>query len=152
MSMLSANDRFEILDLCYRYNNALDHGNEEALMDCWSKGALSFESPYGKFNNWDKLHQFFAKELHGGSLSGKRQILFNVVVREGDDIDTAFIDAEYLILDMNHLELVASGSFKNDKVRRISMGWKFVSRTQKADLLAPSPKAEDRSVQESTHH
>lgn len=137
MSMLSANDRFEILDLCSRYHSALDRGDEEFLMDCWSRGAINYDSPFGKFNSWEKLRQFFAKELHGGSLAGKRHVLFNVVVREGDDVDTAFVDAEYLIIDKDHLELLSSGSFKGDKVHRVSLGWKFVNRTQKADILLP---------------
>lgn len=121
MSMLSANDRFEILDLCSRYHSALDRGDEEFLMDCWSRGTINYDSPFGKFSNWEKLRQFFVKELHGGILAGKRHILFNVVVREGDDVDTAFVDAEYLVIDKDHLELLSSGSLK--MTRSIASLW-----------------------------
>lgn len=153
MSMLSANDRFEILDLCSRYNNFLDRGDTENLMECWTKNAFTFDSPWGKFTNWEKLRQFMSKEMHGGKLAGKRHVLFNVVVREGDDVDTAFVDAEYLVIDKDHLELISSGSFKSDKVQRISMGWKFVARSQKDDVLLPPSKSSASQIQaDSQHH
>lgn len=147
MTLISANDRFEILDLCSRYNRCIDNGEEDALMDCWVKSGLSFESPKGKFTNWDQLRKHFAKELHGGSLSGKRQVLFNVVVREGADVDHAFVDSEYIIIDTQTLMVIETGAFKNDKVIRTSMGWSFQSRTQKIDKsLQPKTQPQPAEV------
>lgn len=136
MTLLSANDRFEILDLCSRYNRCLDNADEEGVMDCWAKSGITFESPGGKFSNWETLRKHFNKELHGGSMSGKRIVMFNIVVKDASSIDSALIDAEYLAIDINTHQIAETGSFKNDKVTRTSMGWRFQSRIQKSDTIS----------------
>ncbi len=140
MTLLSANDRFEILDLCSRYNRCLDNADEEGAMDCWARSGISFESPLGKFTNWELLRKHLAKELHGGRMSGKRLVFFNVVVSDADSVDSAFVDAEYLVINTSDHQIMETGSFKRDKITRTSMGWRFQNRVQKADMVSqPKP-------------
>ncbi|MDG0817727.1 nuclear transport factor 2 family protein [Bdellovibrio svalbardensis] len=136
MTLLSANDRFEILDLCSRYNRCLDNADEEGVMDCWARSGITFESPGGKFTNWEQLRKHLGKELHGGSLSGKRMVMFNMVVSDGGSIDHAIVDSEYLVINTSDHQIIETGSFKQDKVTRTSMGWRFQNRVQKADVVA----------------
>ncbi|QDK37188.1 nuclear transport factor 2 family protein [Bdellovibrio sp. NC01] len=146
MTLISANDRFEILDLCARYNRCLDGADEEGAMDCWAKSGISFDNGKSKITNWDQLRRNLAKELHDASMGSKRLVQFNTVVREGESVDSAYVDSEYMIIGAHDHLIHETGSFKNDKVVRTSMGWKFQSRVQKADVVknaVPSHRPEE---------
>lgn len=133
MTLLSANDRFEILDLCSRYNRFLDNTDEEGIMECWARSGISFEGVKEKISNWEQLKRHFSKELHETHRSPRRSILFNVIVREAEGVDSAYVDAEYLVIDTQDLQVIETGSYTSDRVIRTSMGWRFSRRTQKID-------------------
>lgn len=152
MTLLSANDRFEILDLCSRYHRSMDNADEEAVMDCWARAGITFENPTGKFTNWDQLRKQLSRDLHGGPAAGKRTVLFNVVIHEGDSVDSALVDSEYLVLDTQSLQIVETGSFKSDRVSRTSMGWRFLSRSQKADKRVAPTKSSTPAPAEVRSH
>jgi hypothetical protein len=131
---LTAEDKQEIMDLCARYYISTDEKDVDGFMDCWVDGDIRFESIFGDFTDHQSLRDFEDEHVHRGGAVGKRHLLGNVHVRDGEDDQTAFVTSYMIVFEVDEIpSIVATGIYRDSRVEKTPKGWKFRHRKLEVD-------------------
>jgi hypothetical protein len=134
MSVLTAADRLELLDLCARYYVSTDEADVDAFMDCWlDSDDIVFESAFGTFRGRSAIRDFETAHVNGGMAVGKRHVLSNVVIKPGSD-GSALLTSYLTVLEVrDRPEIVATAIYRDSKAVKTEQGWRFVWRSMDTD-------------------
>lgn len=132
---LTADDRLALHDLCARYYISTDEADVDGFMACWADhDDIRFESAFGDFAGRAAIRAFEDEHVHRGMAIGKRHLLGNVAVREGDAPDTALITSYLAVLEVTGIpHIVATAIYRDSRAVRTPQGWKFVFRRMDVD-------------------
>lgn len=132
---LTADDRIEIHELCARYYVSTDEKDVDGFMACWADhDDISFESVFGSFRGRAALRAFEDEHVHRGMAVGKRHLLGNVIVREGETADRARVTSYLMVVEVADIpHIVATAIYRDSEVVRTPQGWRFVSRRMEVD-------------------
>lgn len=132
---LTAEDRLEIQDLCARYYVSTDEKDVDGFMRCWvDSDDILFESVFGTFRGRGEIRAFEDEHVHRGMAIGRRHLLGNVVVREGEAPDTALVTSYMVVMEVAKApHLVATAIYRDSRVVRTVEGWRFAYRHMDVD-------------------
>jgi hypothetical protein len=132
---LTAEDRLEIHDLCARYYITTDEADVDGFMKCWTEDTdILFESEFGTFRGPEQIRAFEDEHVHRGMAIGKRHLLGNVSIREGEDANTAYVTSYMLVMEVaDEPHIVATAIYRDSKAVRTADGWRFRHRRMAVD-------------------
>lgn len=131
---LTTQDKQEIASLCARYYISTDEKDVEGFMNCWADGEILFESIFGNFTTRAALRSFEDEHVHRGAAVGKRHLLGNVDIRDGEDDRGAYVTSYMVVLEVHQIPaIVATGIYRDSKVEKTADGWKFRHRKLEVD-------------------
>eukprot|EP00955_Chlamydomonas_euryale_P104158 365542-Chlamydomonas_euryale.AAC.44 len=139
ISGLSAEDRFEIVELCHRFDHAINRMDQAATGPMFASSA-SLITPKGPVEGRDAIVAFFTSVAP--LAKGNRHLTVDIVVDPAKMVSglPSARAASYrlLITAVAPTSLVASGTIDDEFIKENGT-WKFVSR--KFVMDAPSPDA-----------
>jgi hypothetical protein len=101
---LSTQDRHEILDLCARYFISTDEKDVDGYMDCWvDDDDISPESVFGNLKGRKPFRDFMDEHVIRGIGVGKRHLLSNTSIRDGEDDRTAYVTSYMVVIDVDNI-------------------------------------------------
>ncbi len=132
---LAAEDRLQIHDLCARYYISTDEADVDGFMECWVEDDdILFESDFGTFRGRGEIRTFEDDHVNRGMAIGKRHLLGNVSIREGEDANTALVTSYMVVMEVADVpHVVATAIYRDSKVVRTPAGWRFRQRTMAVD-------------------
>jgi hypothetical protein len=135
MGMLSAEDRLELFDLSARYYTTIDEKDADGFMRCWvDNDEILYESAEGNVKGRQGMRAFFDHHVHQGMGVGKRHVVGNVTINEGEDNNTAYTTSYMIVLAVDEIpHIFATAILRNSKVIRTAAGWQFQHRTTVTD-------------------
>lgn len=135
MGMLSAEDRLELFDLAARFYTNIDEKDADAFMRCWvDSDEILYESDEGNAQGRQGMRQFFEYHVHYGMGVGKRHVLANLTINEGEDNNTAYTTSYLIVLAVDVIpHIFATAIQRRSKVVRTAAGWQFLYRSQNTD-------------------
>jgi ketosteroid isomerase-like protein len=127
-----------ILATMYRYGHALDYGDTEQFLDCFTSDG-SWEAPrLGHFEGHDRLAHFFAWHTHAPEKYHKHLLIEPRIEVSGDD---AAVVSYWVRLDTEEAgpHVTSFGRYR-DRLRRCPDGaWRFYARVIEAEGSRPRP-------------
>lgn len=132
---LSAIDKLEIHELCARYYVSTDEKDVDGFMDCWvDDDDILFESAFGTFKGRNEVRRFEDEHVHRGMAIGKRHLLGNVFVREGETANVAYVTSYLVVMEVVEApHIVATAIYRDSRAERTPGGWKFRRRSMDVD-------------------
>ena len=132
---LSLQDKFEIQQLCAKYYVSTDEQDVDGFMNCWiDSDDILFESEFGTFKGTKEIREFEDNHVHRGMAVGKRHLLGNVIVEDGDDQFTAYVTSYLVVMEVANIpQIVATAIYRRSKAIKTDDGWKFVHRKMDVD-------------------
>lgn len=118
---LASEDRDEIIQLCYRYNLAIDRGDLETWGKTWTEDGV-FDVAGDVVSGRAALVEW------GGTWQGTRHVIANPVV----DLDGDAATLMAYIFAYDGTELVSVGTY-HDRLVRTAGGWRFQKRVFRSD-------------------
>ena len=128
---VSPHDQLEIQDLVTRYNYAIDRGDVETWVGCFTEDG-AFEGVLGRREGREALHAF-ATELSTGPEGERfrpmRHWTTNFVIDYDEGTGTARMRADHLLVrpTRDGVELLLLAVYR-DRLRRGDDGWRFSER------------------------
>ena len=145
---LTLEDKFDIQQLCARYYVSTDEKDVDGFMDCWiDDDEIFFESEFGNFKGRQEIRDFEDNHVHRGMAVGKRHLLGNVIIEDGEDDNTAYVTSYLVVMEVAEIpQIVATAIYRKSKAVKTDAGWKFVHRKMDVDdgfrkLMAQQPAA-----------
>ena len=133
MAALSIEDRFAINDLFVRYTCAIDAGDVDTLVNCFTEDG-SLQSPaVGEYAGRPAIRAFaerFAKFRDNGSQL--RHVISNLVASTDGDRGFATCYLTVFLTRNGKSSLMAPGHYECD-LRKVDGGWLFQKRVVKHD-------------------
>jgi len=133
MSTVSIEDRFAISDLFIRYTCALDAGDVETLVDCFTEDGALVSPAVGAHSGRAAIRAFaerFARFRQNGSQL--RHVLSNLVMQvDGDQAHATCYLTVFLTRD-GQSRLMAPGEYECE-LRRVDGVWRFQNRVVRHD-------------------
>ena len=129
---LDADDRFEIQQLLHRYAWALDTGDVDGFVDCFSADAVlvwdSFERPC-RWVGQSRLRAFAAALRDLPTTAGRRHHLSNILLETGPDgvIARSYVTVVWSQEEAPH-PITMTGWYE-DELSREGGSWRIVHRT-----------------------
>ena len=132
---LSALDRLEIQDLCARYYISTDEQDVDGFMDCWVEDDdITFNSAFGNYKGRAAIREFEDEHVHRGMAVGKRHLLGNVSIEEGERPNEALVTSYLVVMEVvERPYILATAIYRKSLVERTDEGWRFRSRTMDVD-------------------
>lgn len=132
---LTLEDKFDIQQLCAKYYVSTDEKDVDGFMDCWiDSDEIVFESEFGDFKGRKEIRDFEDNHVNRGMAVGKRHLLGNVIIEEGDDDRTAFVTSYLVVMEVADIpHIVATAIYRRSKAVKTDLGWKFVHRKMDVD-------------------
>lgn len=136
MGAPSIEDRFALSDLLVRYATALDAGDVETVIGCFTPGCVLETPVSGRYTGHDGIRHFASdtarfKARHGGQF---RHVLSNIRIDvDGDRARVLAYLLDYLTVD-GKTELLSPGEYECDAVR-VDGAWKLTRRLVRMDVV-----------------
>ncbi len=132
---LTLEDKFDIQQLCAKYYVSTDEKDVDGFMDCWiDSDEIVFESEFGDFKGRKEIRDFEDNHVNRGMAVGKRHLLGNVIIEDGDDDRTAFVTSYLVVMEVADIpHIVATAIYRRSKAVKTDSGWKFVHRKMDVD-------------------
>jgi uncharacterized protein (TIGR02246 family) len=139
MTRLSIKDRLAISDLFVRYTTALDGGDVEAVVACFSEDGWLDSPIVGRHQGREELRQFAEKTAAAVRQGARfRHMITNLRVAAQDDR----IRARCYLLDIvtinGETQILSPGEYDCEVVRR-GKAWLFASRLVQMDRVFSMP-------------
>jgi uncharacterized protein (TIGR02246 family) len=139
MTRLSIKDRLAISDLFVRYTTALDAGDVEAVVACFSEDGWLDSPIVGRHQGREELRQFAEKTAAAVRQGARfRHMITNLRVAAQDDR----IRARCYLLDIvtinGETQILSPGEYDCEVVRR-GKAWLFASRLVQMDRVFSMP-------------
>lgn len=128
---VSTLDQLEIQELVTRYNHAIDHGDVETWVDCFT-GDAAFEGVAGRYEGRAALRAFAVDLTSGPDWAGYRPMRHwttNVVVDYDGGPEAARMRADHLLVraEDGGMKLLVMAVYR-DRLRRDGGRWRFAER------------------------
>jgi uncharacterized protein (TIGR02246 family) len=123
----SFEDKFAIQELISRYNHAIDFGNYEAWVDCFTEDGI-FEGGAGRFVGRAELQKFTEqfKTMRANMPSVRHCVMNTVTDVEGDSaVSSSYL--QLLTTGKEGVKLMFTGRY-DDKLAKVSGKWRFKER------------------------
>ena len=132
-SVTKNEDKLMIQELMARYNFALNFGDEEAWVDCFTKDGV-FECPFGTHKGSSALHQYISERTAERHEHPVRHMLSNIIIDVQDD--RASVKSYLLMLQVlpEGMQLLTTGIYTDDLVK-IGGAWCFCHRKLQLDSM-----------------
>ncbi len=123
---LSAEDRFEILQLPVLVAAAMDDRDAQAFADCWTEDTY-FDYAGTIYQSRAEVLQYAQEHMKSEEAKGKRHFAQNIRFKEITD-DKVTLQSNLLMLEVDQIPfIVATGAIEEELVRT-KQGWKFSRR------------------------
>lgn len=132
---LTVEDKLDLHQLCAKYYVSTDEKDVDGFMECWiDDDEILFESEFGNFKGRTEIREFEDNHVHRGMAVGKRHLLGNVIIDEGEDLDSAFVTSYLVVMEVAEIpHIVATAIYRKSKAVKTEKGWKFVHRKMDVD-------------------
>ncbi len=128
---LSAEDRFEILQLPIIVAAAMDDRDAQAFTDCWTDDTY-FDYNGTIYNSKAEVSSYAEEHMKSDEAKGKRHFALNIRFKEILD-DKVTLKSNLLMLEAEQIpSVIATGEIEEELVRTQS-GWKFSKRIFRLD-------------------
>ena len=120
-------DHQQIRELYARYAYALDHGDIERMMDCFTEDAVFESARQGRFEGRDGLRKFatnIPERLGGAQI---RHLITNQLCELGSDRGTGSCYFMYFHCKSGQVQQVTVGEY-SDELRKVDGHWRIQSR------------------------
>lgn len=136
-SSLSAEDRFAIMELCHRFDHAINRTDQDATGTLFASSAI-LHTPKGDVNGPDAIVDFFKSVAP--MAKGNRHLTLDIVIT-GEGMGKATAKSYRLLVKASApTMLVASGTIEDHVVKENDGMWRFASRKFIMDAPAePAP-------------
>lgn len=132
---ISTEDRMAIMDLLSRYNHAIDGGDSEAWLDCFTEDAVYEFPPDRRWEGIEQLREVAASRANDPDRAVSRHWLNNVLI-EGDaggDAGVAQVTCYLMLLRPHEDARIHHTGMYRHTVRKVDGAWKFAHRRMDQD-------------------
>ena len=128
---ISSEDRMAILDLLARYNHAIDGGDTETWLDCFTDDAVYEFPPDRRWEGIEQLREVAASRANEPDRPAMRHWLNNVLI-EGD-AEEAQVTSYVMLLRLSGGPRINHTGMYRHTLRKVDGAWKFAHRRMDQD-------------------
>ncbi len=128
---ISSEDRMAIMDLLSRYNHAIDGGDTEAWLDCFTEDAIYEFPPDRRWEGIEQLREVGESIAANADPPAMRHWLNNVLI-EGDDQE-ARVTSYVMLLRLSDGPRINHTGMYRHTLRKVDGAWKFAHRRMDQD-------------------
>ena len=133
-SVAELEDKLAIQELIARYNFALNFGDIEGWVNCFSEDGV-FDCPFAVFKGHTALRQYITERTAERRENPVRHLATNIIVEVQGDHASAQFYLLTLQVRPEGIQLLTTGVY-HDQVRKINGSWRFSYRKVQLDSTA----------------
>lgn len=127
----------DIVRTMSRYGHALDHGDEETFLDCWTEDAVLDWPLTGRLEGLSEIRRGFRSHTHAPEKLHKHLLVEPLIELDGG---RAAVTSMFVRVDLQGSEPIVHsfGRYHDQLVRCDDGRWRFTHRTPVLEALHPS--------------